>query len=187
MAGSKLMMPALFTAMASTTAANLGAGACQAVVPIRPASGSGEATGVREDVRLFPHRSLEFAVAGADGQEQITSLHIRQLPGCCLGAGVWSASIELVRYLLSASPNSIRGKAVLELGSGTGSTAIALAKMLEPATMVATDQNDELINLIHENAQANAVASHSSCTRRGVASRRCASSAANSAQLTRLP
>ena len=72
-------------------------------------------------------------------------------------------------------------------GSGTGSTAIALAKMLEPATMVATDQNEELINLIHENAQANAVASHSSCTRRGVASRRCASSAANSAQLTRLP
>ena len=69
---------------------------------------------------------------------------------------MWSAGVEIVHYLAETWGDRLCGKHILELGAGTGSTAIALAKFMD-ARVVATDTNDELLDLIKENAESNGV------------------------------
>ncbi|TXT06135.1 hypothetical protein VHUM_03608 [Vanrija humicola] len=76
-------------------------------------------------------------------------------PGC--GGIAWPAGEVLLRYLAhrhARAPEHLRGKTVLELGSGTGLVGLAAA-MLEPAADVWVTDQDVLLSLMRENAELN--------------------------------
>jgi len=81
------------------------------------------------------------------------SLIVDAAPGC--GGVIWPASLVLTRYL-AHSTALCHGEncTIVELGSGTGITAIALASLAPNATIFATDQS-ELLPLIRENIALN--------------------------------
>ena len=103
---------------------------CVALVPVAASAAHTSNCESRHDARLLEDRVLHFQLPSTT--TTAASLRIRQIPGLGLGSCVWDASVALVGYLsegfVSEFPQTLAGKRVLELGSGTGSTAIALAK-----------------------------------------------------------
>jgi len=57
-------------------------------------------------------------------------------PGC--GGVAWPAGEVLAQYLVKRGPNSLRGKQILELGSGTGLVGLVAAML--GGTVYLTDQ-----------------------------------------------
>lgn len=90
-------------------------------------------------------------VAFPQGSE-IGQLQLFQLPGACLGAYIWNAGIELACHVERRYAGCLKGLKVLELGSGTGISAIALARL--GAHVIATDCMPELVKLAAKNATA---------------------------------
>jgi len=60
------------------------------------------------------------------------------------GLRTWEAGLHLGNYLC-ANPEIVRGKSILELGSGTGYVSILCAKYLGAAHVLATDGDDDVV------------------------------------------
>ena len=78
----------------------------------------------------------------------ITLLEARNLlaAGGTTGLRTWEAAFHLGQYLCLPDIRSlIEGKAVLELGAGTGYVAILCAKHLGASHVIATDGSDEVV------------------------------------------
>ena len=74
--------------------------------------------------------------------------------GIGTGGRVWPASAALCRYL--ARTGAVRGKAVLELGCGTGATGLTCAAALNASSVILTEGgSDGLIQLARRNVNAN--------------------------------
>jgi len=74
--------------------------------------------------------------------------------GIGTGGRVWPASAALCRYL--ARTGTVRGKAVLELGCGTGATGLTCAAALNASSVVLTEGGSEgLLQLARRNVDAN--------------------------------
>lgn len=120
---------------------------CYAIVPFAAAPGPAAALQALADDRMMPERVVNFPkdLGGA--------VRVRQLPGTALGAYAWTAGVELVRHAAAALGSRLKGARVLELGSGTGITAIALSRL--GAEVIATDCLPDLVSLAVENAALN--------------------------------
>ncbi|GBG26194.1 Protein N-lysine methyltransferase METTL21A [Hondaea fermentalgiana] len=66
---------------------------------------------------------------------------------------VWPSAEEMARYF-TANPSLVRGKRILELGSGTGLCGITMAR-LGAASVVLTDYNEASVELLQENIDLN--------------------------------
>ena len=119
--------------------------ACTAIVPFA-AEGPAALLQALADERMRTARTVIFPPGSAIGQ-----LPLKQLPGKALGAYAWTAGVELACYLERHLKGKLSGLRALELGSGTGVTAIALARL--GARVTATDLLPELVDLIKENAE----------------------------------
>ena len=80
-----------------------------------------------------------------------------EAPGWTRGIGtggrVWPASAALCRYL--ARTGAVRGKAVLELGCGTGATGLTCAAALNASSVLLTEGGSEgLLQLARRNVEA---------------------------------
>merc|ERR1712230_361309 len=77
------------------------------------------------------------------------------------GLRTWEAGFHLGNYLCS-NPEIIRGKSILELGSGTGYISILCAKYLEAGHVLATDGDDDVVASFSTNFYLNGLqeASH---------------------------
>ena len=74
--------------------------------------------------------------------------------GIGTGGRVWPASAALCRYL--ARTGTVRGKAVLELGCGTGATGLTCAAALNASSVILTEGGSEgLLQLARRNVDAN--------------------------------
>ena len=74
--------------------------------------------------------------------------------GIGTGGRVWPASAALCRYL--ARTGAVRGKAVLELGCGTGATGLTCAAALNASSVILTEGGSEgLLQLARRNVAAN--------------------------------
>ena len=74
--------------------------------------------------------------------------------GIGMGGRVWPASAALCRYL--ARTGAVRGKAVLELGCGTGATGLTCAAALNASSVMLTEGGSEgLLQLARRNVAAN--------------------------------
>ena len=74
--------------------------------------------------------------------------------GIGTGGRVWPASAALCRYL--ARTGTVRGKAVLELGCGTGATGLTCAAALNASSVILTEGGSEgLLQLARRNVAAN--------------------------------
>ncbi|EKD17084.1 uncharacterized protein L3040_000390 [Drepanopeziza brunnea f. sp. 'multigermtubi'] len=60
------------------------------------------------------------------------------------GLRTWEAGLHLGNYLCT-NPHLVRGKSILELGSGTGFLSILCAKYLKPSHVLATDGDDDVV------------------------------------------
>ena len=73
--------------------------------------------------------------------------------GIGTGGRVWPASAALCRYL--ARTGIVRGKAVLELGCGTGATGLTCAAALNASAVILTEGGSEgLLQLARRNVEA---------------------------------
>ena len=73
--------------------------------------------------------------------------------GIGTGGRVWPAAAALCRYL--ARTGMVRGKAVLELGCGTGATGLHCAAALNASSVVLTEGGSEgLLQLARRNVEA---------------------------------
>ena len=73
--------------------------------------------------------------------------------GIGTGGRVWPASAALCRYL--ARTGAVRGKAVLELGCGTGATGLHCAAALNASSVILTEGGSEgLLQLARRNVEA---------------------------------
>ncbi|XP_068111819.1 protein N-lysine methyltransferase METTL21D [Hyperolius riggenbachi] len=91
------------------------------------------------------------------------ALGIRQLSSGDVGCVVWDAAIVLAKFLErqeSAEPGLLRGRALLELGAGTGIVGIAAAAL--GAHVTVTDL-EELQDLMNTNIDSNAHLITGSC------------------------
>lgn len=70
------------------------------------------------------------------------------------GLRTWEAALHLGQYLCS-NRSLVRGRRVLELGTGTGYLAVLCAKYLGAAQVVASDGSEDVITLLHENLFVN--------------------------------
>lgn len=70
------------------------------------------------------------------------------------GLRTWEASLHLGQFLCT-EPDLVRGKSVLELGTGTGYLSILCAKHLRATSVVASDGSDDVINNLPENFYLN--------------------------------
>jgi predicted nicotinamide N-methyase len=68
------------------------------------------------------------------------------------GATVWPASVVLLKYLEKHADKLLRNKRIVDLGSGTGITAIAAA-LLGAKEVVCTDGEPNVVKLAVENLQ----------------------------------
>ncbi|QDS74845.1 hypothetical protein FKW77_002947 [Venturia effusa] len=84
----------------------------------------------------------------------VTLLEARSLLSTSGGTGfrTWEAALHLGSYLSTAEGSAIvRGKRVLELGSGTGMLAILCARWLECAHVLATDGDSRVVETLGTN------------------------------------
>lgn len=81
------------------------------------------------------------------GPPHITLLESRYLISASgtTGLRTWEAALHLGQYLC-ANPSLVENKRVLELGTGTGYTAVLCAKYLGSDHVIASDGSDEVIN-----------------------------------------
>jgi len=86
------------------------------------------------------------------------ALRIQQRPECGLGGSVWDCGLVMAKYLENISDDWIRGKKVIELGSGTGTCGIICALRGATSTVL-TDVANQL-HLIRENISLNPAAQH---------------------------
>ena len=63
------------------------------------------------------------------------------------GKRLWEAGIVLSRFL-AENPELLKGKSVLEVGSGCGVAGISAAKLCKPARVVLTDYTEEVLDLL---------------------------------------
>lgn len=70
------------------------------------------------------------------------------------GLRTWEAGLHLGNYLCT-NPDMIRGKSILELGSGTGYLSILCAKYLEASHVLATDGDDDVVASFSTNFYVN--------------------------------
>ena len=114
------------------------------------------------------HRAciLELTSGQSLSITQDTSMSAEALWACGAGAVVWEAAEATLAYLESAfAPTGLQGKAVVELGAGTGVIGLACAAMGARVTL--TDLETAL-PLLRANAEQNyaATRAHHSLTRR---------------------
>ncbi|WOO79427.1 Protein-lysine N-methyltransferase EFM6 [Vanrija pseudolonga] len=126
------------TGSVSSTDSNAALPSFEALAPPRPPTTTHE-----EEVAI--------AVPGAAD----VRLKVDAGPGC--GGIAWPAGEVLTRYIAhrhARAPEHLRGKTVLELGSGTGLVGLAAA-MLEPEADVWVTDQDILLDLMRQNAELN--------------------------------
>uniref|UniRef100_A0A7S2S788 Uncharacterized protein n=1 Tax=Mucochytrium quahogii TaxID=96639 RepID=A0A7S2S788_9STRA len=70
------------------------------------------------------------------------------------GAVVWDDAVMLARYLIQSRKDEIQGKTVLDVGSGTGFTGLAIGFGCKPSSVVLTDRS-VMIGLLEENLRLN--------------------------------
>lgn len=82
----------------------------------------------------------------------VTLLESRNLiaAGGTTGLRTWEAALHLGQYLC-AYPALVRGKAVLELGAGTGYLSIICARHLGASEVVASDGSDQVLMNLPDN------------------------------------
>eukprot|EP00927_Polykrikos_kofoidii_P030167 TRINITY_DN26006_c0_g1_i1.p1 TRINITY_DN26006_c0_g1~~TRINITY_DN26006_c0_g1_i1.p1 ORF type:complete len:522 (-),score=143.41 TRINITY_DN26006_c0_g1_i1:332-1897(-) len=117
-----------------------------AIVPFA-ATGAAAEVQALADERMRPTRVIAFPGSA------VGEVRIEQLPGTALGAYAWRAGVELVTFLERTLGDQLKGLRILELGSGTGITAVALARL--GAVVVATDCMPDLVRLARRNMKAN--------------------------------
>ncbi|KAK4167881.1 putative methyltransferase-domain-containing protein [Cladorrhinum sp. PSN259] len=66
------------------------------------------------------------------------------------GLRTWEAALHLGQYLC-ANPSLVKGKRVLELGTGTGYLAVLCAKHLDSEHVIATDGSEDVVNNLPDN------------------------------------
>lgn len=96
-----------------------------------------------------------------DNIPTITLLESRSLlaAGGTTGLRTWEAAFHLGEYLC-AKPSIVHGKAVLELGAGTGYISILCAKHLKASHVLATDGSDDVIASLATNFYLNDLEEH---------------------------
>lgn len=120
--------------------------ACTAIVPFA-AVGPAAQWQALADERMQATRTIAFPASSAVGH-----VLMQQIPGKALGAYAWTAGVELACYIERRYAGRLRDLRILELGSGTGITGIALAKL--GACVVCTDMFPELVALMRKNISA---------------------------------
>ena len=88
----------------------------------------------------------------------ITLLEARSVLASSGNTGVrtWEAALRLGTYLCSEEGRKfIKGKAVLELGAGTGLLSILCAKQLQARYVLATDGSGEVVDVLRSNITLN--------------------------------
>lgn len=68
------------------------------------------------------------------------------------GATVWPASVVLIKYLERHAETIVKGKTVVDLGSGTGVTSIAAA-LFGASCVFCTDGEESVVGLARENIE----------------------------------
>ncbi|KAG5644571.1 hypothetical protein DXG03_008145 [Asterophora parasitica] len=106
--------------------------------------------------RSILNESLELSFSGLGEQEQhpiALSLAVDASPGC--GGIAWPAGEVLSSYLAKRGPGYVRGRTILELGSGTGLVGLVAAR-LGCESVCITDQAP-LLDIMRRNVRANAL------------------------------
>ncbi|KAJ7638533.1 putative methyltransferase-domain-containing protein [Roridomyces roridus] len=104
---------------------------------------------------IVPEQSITAAETLELSFSNVTiQLVIDPSPGC--GGRAWPAGEVLAQYLVKQGPNSLQGKNVLELGSGTGLVGLVAARL--GGTVWLTDQAP-LLNIMRENVALNDLSS----------------------------
>ncbi|RMD39162.1 hypothetical protein DV735_g5966, partial [Chaetothyriales sp. CBS 134920] len=75
--------------------------------------------------------------------------------GSDTGNRTWEASLRLMHFL-SAHPQLIRGRTVLELGAGSGLLSVYCAAVLGAKTVIATDISPQILQACQDNIDLNA-------------------------------
>eukprot|EP00421_Protoceratium_reticulatum_P011185 CAMPEP_0168400090 /NCGR_PEP_ID=MMETSP0228-20121227/22421_1 /TAXON_ID=133427 /ORGANISM="Protoceratium reticulatum, Strain CCCM 535 (=CCMP 1889)" /LENGTH=552 /DNA_ID=CAMNT_0008413625 /DNA_START=31 /DNA_END=1686 /DNA_ORIENTATION=+ len=131
------------------------AAACTAIIPFA-ADGAAAHLQALADDRMRLERVVTFPPESAIGVVRLS-----QLPGKALGACAWAAGVQLACFVERHFAGRTSGLRVLELGCGTGVTAIALARLGMRVT--ATDLLPELVALAEENMAAASLRPGSCC------------------------
>lgn len=92
-----------------------------------------------------------------EGPPSITLLETRNLlaAGGTTGLRTWEAALHLGEYVCGNYPHLIRGRAVLELGAGTGYISILCARHLGASYVVATDGSEDVVTNLTDNFKLN--------------------------------
>lgn len=109
-----------------------------------------------EDAALYAWRHFELWRAGSSHCISIRQrLHI--ISGGTTGLHTWQAACALAEWAISETGGLtvLHGRRVLELGSGTGLTGLVVAKVCQPRTLVLTDGNEQVLELLRYNVEAN--------------------------------
>ncbi len=70
------------------------------------------------------------------------------------GCQLWAASVVLIQFLC-ARPETVRGRRVLELGSGSGLTGLVARVLLGASKVVLSDSNPHVLKLLRHNCELN--------------------------------
>lgn len=94
------------------------------------------------------------------GSPHCISLRQRQhcISGGTTGLHTWQAAGALAEWAVSGDGRGeLCGRRVLELGSGTGLTGLVVAKVCRPRSVVLTDGNEQVLELLRANVALNCV------------------------------
>jgi len=107
--------------------------------------------------RLKAHEPIQYIL----GETEFYGLRLKVRPGVLIPRG---ETEELVEWILTVLTDKEKGKRkkekgwrILDIGCGSGAIAIALAKKLPDAEIIAADISEESLALARENAELNQV------------------------------
>lgn len=108
-----------------------------------------------DDTTNYSYKHYRIRTEGASpAHNVILKENINKISQGTTGLNVWESALVLSEWTIT-NESYLRNKCIMELGAGTGLTSLLIGKCCEAKSIIASDGNDKVIEILEENFSNN--------------------------------